>query len=199
MMGMFIVVLPIMLLIVLALRLITGYDPAHGLSLNGRVWAMAMAAAVAMAALIGHRRYPMPRAWMYGVLAAYLVTASITDIQTQAVHDFLHLAGCVGGGILLVWNRPGWALLGEAAFFIAIQMLLFRRMYGIADCLAFSVCTLYMAASGKGMMAYVLHMGATFLLLAAVQAGRGNINWRGNLKEPVAMIPYIAGTVWIFI
>jgi len=189
----------IMLLIFVSFQLITKYDSSHGLKLGTGTWAAAAAIALAASVLIRRREYLALPVMLYGVLAAYLVTASITDRQTKMVHDFLHLAGGLAGVALLIYRWPGQEVFREAVIFIGLQMLLFRKLYGTADCLVFSVCALYLAAEGKNLMTYLLHMSATFLLLAVVQACRKNINRKGNLKEPVALVPYIAATLGIFI
>jgi len=188
-----------MLLIFVSFQLITKYDSSHGLKLGTGTWAAAAAIALAASVLIRRREYLALPVMLYGVLAAYLVTASITDRQTKMVHDFLHLAGGLAGVALLIYRWPGQEVFREAVIFIGLQMLLFRKLYGTADCLVFSVCALYLAAEGKDLMTYLLHMSATFLLLAVVQACRKNINRKGNLKEPVALVPYIAATLGIFI
>jgi len=189
----------IMLLIFVSFQLITKYDSSHGLKLGTGTWAAAAAIALAASVLIRRREYLALPVMLYGVLAAYLVTASITDRQTKMVYDFLHLAGGLAGVALLIYRWPGQEVFREAVIFIGLQMLLFRKLYGTADCLVFSVCALYLAAEGKNLMTYLLHMSATFLLLAVVQACRKNINRKGNLKEPVALVPYIAATLGIFI
>jgi len=189
----------IMLLIFVSFQLITKYDSSHGLKLGTGTWAAAAAIALAASVLIRQREYLALPVMLYGVLAAYLVTASITDRQTKMVHDFLHLAGGLAGVSLLIYRWPGQEVFCEAVIFFAIQMLIFRRLYGTADCLVFCVCALYLAAVGQGMMTYLLHMGASFLLLAVVQTFRKNINRQGNLKEPVALVPYITVSMWIFL
>ena len=189
----------ILVLIFIFFRLIIRYDFSHGLKLGAGTWAAAIAIALAASILISHRQYPALQGLLYGILAAYLVTASITDRQTKMVHDFLHLAGGLAGVALLIYRWPGQEVFREAVIFIGLQMLLFRKLYGTADCLVFSVCALYLAADGKDLMTYLLHMSAAFLLLAVVQAFCKNINRKGNLKEPVALVPYIAATLWIFL
>jgi len=189
----------ILLLIFIFFRLIIKYDSSHGLKLGAGTWAAAIANALAASILISHRRYPALQGLLYGILAAYLATASITDRQTKMVHDFLHLPGGLAGVSLLIYRWPDQAVFWEAVIFFAIQMLIFRRLYGTADCLVFCVCALYLAAEGQGMMTYLLHMGASFLLLAVVQIFRKNINRQGNLKEPVALVPYITVSMWIFL
>ena len=49
------------------------------------------------------------------------------------------------------------------------------------------------------METYLLHMGLTFSILGVVQLFRGNISRRGNLKEPVALVPYVAVSFFVII
>lgn len=133
----------------------------------------------------------------YGCLAVYLILCSVMDTLLEMVCDFFHYIGVFGGGLLLVLENPSpqhmWALI----FFVGVQGILFFRMYGPADVAVFVVCAMYLTAKGGGMLEYVMHMGITFLFLGVVQGLRGNINAKGNLKRPVALIPYI--TVGFFV
>lgn len=125
-----------------------------------------------------------------------LALAAYSDQLTKEVRDFCYLpavissfAGAVQAGA--AENIP------DAVLFAFLQWLLFRRFYGESDCLAFSVCALYMAGNQRGFLDYLVLMAAAFLLLAAVQGARRNINKKGNLKQPVALIPYIAAAMLI--
>lgn len=135
----------------------------------------------------------------FEVLASYLTVVSFEDVRTRNVHDFLHFAAGIPGVCLLASNWTGWPSVSWLFLFWALQAVLFRRMYGAADCCVFSVCAMYLAALGLGFREALLHMLATFILLAVVQALRKNINRQGNLKKPVALTPYIAAAIWIFI
>ena len=83
--------------------------------------------------------------------------------------------------------------------FAALQFGLFMRMYGAADGMVFLVCALFESVYGDGLMTYLLHMAASFFLLAVVQIGKKNVNRAGNLKKPVAFVPYITASVWLFL
>lgn len=137
--------------------------------------------------------------YLCGFLSAYLLSASITDWQTCEVYDFLHIfAGAAG--IWFLWSRsPDREIWISLLCFLAVQLLLFMRMYGKADGMAFLVCAVYESVHGSGFLTYLLHMSAAYLLLGVVQGLRRNINRRGNLKAPVPFLPYIAATVWFFL
>lgn len=134
-----------------------------------------------------------------GMLAAYLLTAAIMDYQTKEVYDFLHLIGGVPGIYIITrmqWNPERFLSLG---IFMLIQILFCIKFYGSADGAAFVVCALFESCFGIGLLTFLLHMLAVYVLLGCVQAFRHNINRKGNLKKEVAMIPYIAVTVWFFL
>ncbi|MCR5754224.1 MAG: hypothetical protein K6G30_05345, partial [Acetatifactor sp.] len=75
---------------------------------------------------------------------------------------------------------------------ILLQEFWFCRFYGRADCHAFSYCAILETTFGCGMMGYLMQMSIAFLLLFFVQLCRRNINMHGNLKNPVAFLPYIS-------
>ena len=134
-----------------------------------------------------------------GVLAAYLLIASITDLQTCEVYDFLAIvAGSIGLLMLFAGGIFGTRLFSLILFGL-IQLFLFMKMYGRADGWAFLVCAVYESRFGKGMLTYLLHMASAFLVLAVIQGLNRNIARNGNLKKPVPFLPYIAVTVWGFL
>lgn len=135
----------------------------------------------------------------YAGMFIYLTVAGVMDYGLQMVCDFLHGIGLISSGILAFCNsmRPeiGWSFLA----FCLIQYFIFRYMYGPADVSVFMVCALFLAATGRDMEAYLLHMAVTFLLLGLVQILQKNINSRGNLKKPVALIPYMVISFFLII
>lgn len=133
-----------------------------------------------------------------GVLAAYLLVASIQDSQTYEVYDFLHVLALPAGGIFII-EAPAGEKVISLVLYLAIQLGIFMRMYGAGDGFVFMVCAIYESRFGKGLSTYLLHMAAVFVMLGIVQGVRRNINKIGNLKKPVALVPYIAATVWFFL
>ncbi len=133
-----------------------------------------------------------------GMLAAYLLVASIQDSQTLEVYDFLHILALPAGAAFLVIAPSGEKLL-SLVMFLVIQIGLFMRLYGAGDGLVFMVCAIYESRFGNGLATYLLHMAAAFIVLGVVQGFRRNINRKGNLKKPVAFVPYITATVWFFL
>lgn len=127
----------------------------------------------------------------FGLLAGYFVLCSVVDTVLKLVFDFFHYIGLLGGCFLLVSNNPTPGIIAELILFAGLQWILFRKMYGAADVAAFMVCAVYLAAEGRSMESYLMHMAVTFFLLGVVQLGKGNVSDRGNLKHPVALFPYI--------
>lgn len=125
-----------------------------------------------------------------------LAFAAVSDYRTKEVYDCIFWISALAG-LPLLFSCSFFGKIVELVIFLVLQVLLFRRLYGGADCLAFGVCAVHITIHGGGVEDYLLHMLYTFILLAVVQLGRRNVNKKGNLKEPVALIPYIAATMLI--
>jgi hypothetical protein len=78
-----------------------------------------------------------------------------------------------------------------------LQFVFFSRAYGKADCHAFFCCAIVLAAHGGEWKDYLWHGLFTFLLLGIRQLRKGNVNARGNLKKPVALIPYVTAAFFL--
>lgn len=135
---------------------------------------------------------------LWCVIAVCLLSACITDLRTCQVYNITWWISGAAAAVLLFWERAGFAprFLLELGFFILLQLTLFPKMYGRADCYAFSVCAVAEAAAGISLTGYLLHMLLSFLLLAFVQAFRHNIGRGGNLRRPVPFLPYITLAFW---
>lgn len=98
------------------------------------------------------------------------------------------------GGLLWGSLYPGQrtALLWHLTVYMALQFGVFARMYGRADCYAFCVCAIAEASLGMDFSDYLVLMLLALCLLFPVQLLRGNIAKNGNLKQPVAFLPYIS-------
>ena len=137
-----------------------------------------------------------------------LLYASLEDRKYKKVKRYLwYAAGMAGGALLLLkWCRLGktsgedslfylaghWGILIDMAIFWGLQAYFFVRMYGKADCFAFSCCSLVFAAFGEGLIMYLSHMLVSIFLLGIIQFLHGNVRKDGNLREPVAFVPYIS-------
>lgn len=137
--------------------------------------------------------------WLFwGVIAVCLLFACITDCRSREVYNVTWWAAGMAAGALLLGKRDRLdaGILSELGSFILLQLVLFAKMYGRADCYAFSVCAVAEAAAGLSLAGYLLHMLLSFALLAFVQALRHNIDRGGNLRQPVPFLPYITLAFW---
>lgn len=148
---------------------------------------------------------PIRNKVLLSVLGGCLLLASLTDITICQVHNFVWWFALAA--LAVFWQcevkSQGTAafmeMLQSLLFFAAVQFVLFRRMYGRADCYAFCVCAAGEAARGIGAVGFLLHMLLAYIFLFPVQAIRGNINKKGNLKTPVPFLPYISISFWVII
>jgi len=149
---------------------------------------------MANAALVANMAKSMEAAIELSVLAGCLIFACMTDYKACEVYQFVWW---VGGacGILFMWGNIGniW----ELVWFCLLQEVFFCRFYGRADCHAFVVCALIQFGMGMGVREWLIHMLLAFGGLALIQLVRRNINGTGNLKEPVAFLPYITVSFWL--
>lgn len=126
------------------------------------------------------------------LLAVYLTVSVVMDSMLCLVNDAMQYVGLTGGVLYILVNNPlpqagVWLIL-----FVVMQRLFFLRYYGAADGMSFLICALYLAADGKEIDDFLLHMTISYILLAVVQGVSGNISRKGRLVEPVGMLPYIA-------
>lgn len=138
------------------------------------------------------------------IILGCLLLACITDLAICQVHNFVWWFGGIAAGLLLlteIRRKSGiiGSLLPELLVFCVIQLVLFSRLYGRADCYAFCVCAGAEAGLGFGIMGFLQHMFFAFLLLAVVQAFRKNITRKGSLKRPVPFIPYITTAFYLLL
>lgn len=130
-----------------------------------------------------------------GIFWGSLATAAYSDLCTCKVYDFVYFPAIVSSAIRflsLMGQQFSMAILLDTVLFIVLQLFLFRRFYGDSDVLAYITCSLSIAADGRGMFDSLVLMAVTFMMLAIIQAAKKNVNRKGNLKIPVALIPYIA-------
>ena len=141
---------------------------------------------------------PVPKVCLL-VLAVYFVVCSTMDSMLCMVNNFMQYIGAAGGGILVLHQLPRKEIGISLLAFALVQYVLFRKMYGSADVMAFLICALYLAGRNKNIEDYLLHMTVCYLLLAVVQGARGNITEKGQLEKPVALYPYISASFLLII
>lgn len=183
-----------------ALALIMALDDSHGLRTDAAVGILLAGSAVGAGYITCLYGGQPPGAWLgYLALAVYLTVCSVTDIQTCRVYDLLQIPAAVIGAWLCL-ARPVTTESGAGLMaFALLQYLLFMRMYGEGDVMAFQICALYLAAAGGDLLTMLLHMALAFGLLGAVQLARDNIDRKGDLIKPVPLLPYIACSILCFL
>lgn len=134
------------------------------------------------------------------VFAAALGYAAAMDGRYQKVRRGIWLWAGIAALLLFCYRMIGGqgdflGIFKEILIFILLQFLFFSKMYGRADCFAFSCCAIFLGAFGGGIKEYLLHMLLSIGLLGMVQVFRGNVDRRGNLREPRAFIPYISAAL----
>lgn len=134
---------------------------------------------------------------LWSVVAGCLVAACIMDLESREVYDYVWwvCAGACTGLLVLCGVQQENAM--EILLFFLLQEIFFSKMYGRADCHAFSVCAFAQGILGKGMREFLIHMLTAFSILAVIQLMKGNIGSDGNLKRAVPFLPYIAAAFWI--
>lgn len=124
-----------------------------------------------------------------------LIVMAVEDHRTQEIHTWLPVSGIFAGAVLMAAKGIPFRSFAEAVVFCLLQLLVFARMYGFGDCLVFMMCALYLAlCCGRGLLDDLLLMLVTYCLLTIAQLCRRNVH-RGKLREPAAMIPYIAAAM----
>lgn len=131
-----------------------------------------------------------------------LLLACVTDLAICQVHNFVWWIAGTAGGLLFVERfcaapMENEFMASELMVFCVIQMVVFGRLYGRADCYAFCVCAVMEAALGIGLKGFLAHMLFSFGLLAVKQAVGRNIGFDGNLRRPVPFLPYITAGMYL--
>lgn len=131
---------------------------------------------------------------LWGALWCSLLYGCITDLKSRMVYNFTWWVGGLAAGALL-WRsleagQPA-VVLWHLSVYMALQLGLFSRLYGRADCYAFCVCAVAEASLGLMLFDYLILMLLSLILLFPIQLWRRNIGGNGNLRQPVAFLPYI--------
>jgi len=139
------------------------------------------------------------------VIGGCLLLACVTDLVLCQVYNFTWWPALTAAAILM-WRSLSWMSRGRAEdvlysvlFFLFLQFVWFCRMYGKADCYAFSVCAITGAARGMKAAGFLIHMLSAYVLLFFVQTACRNLDKRGNLKRPVPFLPYITISFWMLL
>lgn len=132
------------------------------------------------------------------IFCVYLFRAAVEDHRFCRVRRYLWwVAGSAGTGLLLLLRGMSPEALTGLFLYGILQFVFFSRAYGKADCHAFFCCAIVLAAHGGEWKDYLWHGLFTFLLLGIRQLRKGNVNASGNLKKPVALIPYVTAAFFL--
>lgn len=136
-----------------------------------------------------------------------LSAAAYSDGMTKEIFDWVYLPGIAASIIMLVICKPEMSIIIDLGIFLALQVLVFRLMYGGSDCIAFSMCAIFLSFFGCGLLECMLMMLLTLILFTVWQWLGNNIHTSKNsiekrvflkLKQPDAMIPYIFMSMFLF-
>lgn len=187
----------ILVVVMAGLRIIAKWD--EPLPSNGRTRWVILAGAFAEGSMIRH--LTEGALWvdclMLSLVGGCLLLASVTDMALCQVYNFTWWLALTAVLVLLrdVWETALWPL----AFFCLLQFAVFRPLYGRADCYAFCICAAAEAAAGMKMSGFLTQMFLAWMFLFLIQAIRGNVDKKGNLKQPVPFLPYITISFWLTI
>lgn len=149
---------------------------------------------------------------LLGLLAGGLLAAAYMDAKSSYVYNYVWWWCLSWTGILLGfpvaegYMKDGLRGIADSfdiqqaaavVLFVLLQQILFARMYGRADCHAFSACALACCAWHGNLLWFLVHMLLALTLLAAVQLCRRNVTPDGKLHVPKPFIPYIVVTFWV--
>ena len=136
-----------------------------------------------------------------GLVIFCFLAAAVMDYRTCRVYRLFWWIAL--GADILLWVCKAdtilYSRLPELIFFCLLQELFFSKMYGRADCHGFCVGAVTLFCLGGSLWDFVMLMAYSFGLLFVVQAFRRNINKQGNLKKPVAFIPYLTTSFLLYL
>lgn len=131
-----------------------------------------------------------------------LVLAAYCDYLTKEIYDVVFIPGGAVCAIAICEGKT--ELLGDLLIFCGVQILFYvivnkvlHETYGGADTIVLCLCAAYGSTKGNGLIENTVVMLLMFTCLVIVQAIKKNINQKGSLKEPVALVPYIAFAMFI--
>ncbi len=157
--------------------------------------------------VMGTMASQVQEAWIgLSVVLGCLLAACVTDRRYCMVHNFVWWIG--GAAAVVMVLREGILSYGEKNFFedlifltvfLFLQLFFFSKMYGKADCYAFCVCGLTLFGLNMHIYHCFMHMLVAYFILFILQFLRKNIAKTGNLKTPVAFLPYITASFLIIL
>ena len=148
----------------------------------------------------GQGQLPEPDMLLQAFGISALLLAAWIDHYVQSIPDMIYVPGFVSGTAWLILQRPSAEVTNSLLIFVGLQAVIFRRLYGGSDCIAYSLCALYLAGIGGVLLEDLLFMLLTVGIEAVVQITRHNLDFRhSRLIRPVALIPYMAVSMLLWI
>lgn len=134
-----------------------------------------------------------------GLVILCFLAAAVMDYRTCQVYRLFWWIALFADAVLWISKAEtiDYGALPELILFCLLQQMFFSGMYGRADCHGFCIAAITLFCLGGELWDNLVLMLYAYLLLLVVQAFRRNINRRGNLKQPVAFIPYLT-TAFLF-
>ena len=146
------------------------------------------------------RKQPEPEVILQAFTVSALLLAACIDYYVQNIPDVIYVPGYVSGVAWLILQHPPAEVISSLIIFAGLQALMFSRLYGGSDCIAYSMCALYLAGTGGILLDYLLFMLLTVGIEAVVQIKHHNLDFRhGRLKKPVALIPYMTVSMLLWV
>lgn len=146
------------------------------------------------------QQQPEPETLLQAFTVSALVLAAWIDHYVQSIPDMIYIPGFVSGTAWLILQRPSAEVISSWLIFVGLQAVIFRRLYGGSDCIAYSLCALYLAGTGGVLLDDLLFMLLTVGIEAVVQIAHHNLDFRhGRLIRPVALIPYMAVSMLLWV
>lgn len=146
------------------------------------------------------RQQPEPEVILQAFEVSALLLAAWIDHYVQSIPDMIYVPGFAAGIAWIILQHPSAEIIGNLIIFVGLQAVIYRRLYGESDCIAYSLCALYLAGTGGDLLDDLLFMLLTVGIEAVVQISHHNLDFRhGRLIRPVALIPYMAVSMLLWI
>ena len=187
--------------VLITLRGLMKLDRDHDMEISAKEWSMLMAGSLITACIwtvmTDGEAAAVKIAWL--VIHIYFLSCMLTGSMTCQVYDIFQYPGVVAAGFIVLYKQGSMAVGISLLLFAMLQYVIFMRLYGAADGMAFLVAALAEGSLCYDINIYLFHMIMSYLMLALVQVWRGNVGMKGRLKKPVPFVPYIAVSFWMIL
>lgn len=139
------------------------------------------------------------RVLLWGVIILCYLFASYTDLRTYLVYNFTWMIAALAAVGLCILQRNRLGSLVDLGCFMLLQFKFFGKTFGKADMYAFLVGAICITSMGGGLKEDLQFMLLAYVGLGIVQLLKHNVGRNGNLKKPVAFLPYITLALFSFV